>query len=71
MVEAKIFDVIGAVGPGEALGASLQSCSGAYSLPVLCLPTGAELLPLMCLGICLSCAQHLFPEAVCVTTDTA
>lgn len=42
MVKAKIFDVIGAVGPGEALGASIQSCSGAYSLPALCLPTGAQ-----------------------------
>lgn len=68
MVKARIFDGVGAAGPGEALGGSVQSCSGAYSLPALCLP---KLLPLMYLDVCLSCTQCLFPEAVCITTHTA
>lgn len=41
-VEVGISHVTGAVGPGEALGASVPSGSGACTLSAVCLPAGTQ-----------------------------
>ena len=41
-MEVRISHVTGAVGPGEALGASVPSGSGAYTLSAVCLPAGTK-----------------------------